>query len=121
MSTVCCRSNRGLASEPTELWQLAFDVVNAFPGPLRTDKSPASITAMVLRLSGELAEHLVGTEQLLDSHLELERLVLHLPAGPNQRGNGPNQWLLGMLATQTNARRSCRWSMPSGPGCAPTR
>lgn len=86
---------------PTELWQLAFDVVNAFPGPLRTDKSPASITAMVLRLSGELAEHLVGTEQLLDSHLELERLVLHLPAGPNQRGNGPNQWLLGMLATQT--------------------
>ena len=86
---------------PTELWQLAFDVVNAFPGPLHTDKSPASITAMVLRLSGELAEHLVATEQLLDSHVELERLVLHLSAGPNQRGNGPNQWLLGMLATQT--------------------
>lgn len=86
---------------PTELWQLAFDVVNAFPGPLHTDKSPASITAMVLRLSGELAEHLVPTEQLLDSHVELERLVLHLPAGPNQRGNGPNQWLLGMLTTQT--------------------
>lgn len=86
---------------PTELWQLAFEVVNAYPGPLRTDKSPASITAMVLRLSGELAEHLVGTEQLLDSHLELERLVYHLPPGRNQRDRGPNQWLLGMLATQT--------------------
>lgn len=86
---------------PTELWQLAFDVVKAYPGPLHTDKSPASITAMVLRLSGELAEHLVATEQLLDSHVELERLVFHLPAGRNQRDRGPNQWLLGMLATQT--------------------
>lgn len=86
---------------PTELWQLAFEVVNAYPGPLHTDKSPASITAMVLRLSGELAEHLVGTEQLLDSHVELERLVYHLPPGRHQRDRGPNQWLLGMLATQT--------------------
>lgn len=86
---------------PTELWQLAFEVVNAYPGPLHTDKSPASITAMVLRLSGELAEHLVATEQLLDSHVELERLVYHLPPGRNQRDRGPNQWLLGMLATQT--------------------
>ncbi len=85
----------------TELWQLAFEVVSGHPGPLRTEKSPAAVTATVLRLAGELAEHLVDTDQLRDTHLELERLVLNLPAGRYQRDRGPSQWLLGMLATQT--------------------
>jgi DNA helicase II / ATP-dependent DNA helicase PcrA len=84
----------------TELWQLAFDVVNAYRGELRTDKTPAAITAMVLRLSGQLAEHLVDTGQLCDTHVELERLVHTLPAGRYQRDRGPSQWLLRMLATQ---------------------
>jgi DNA helicase-2/ATP-dependent DNA helicase PcrA len=85
----------------TELWQLAFDVVCAHPGRLDTDKTPAAVTAMVLRLSGALAEHLVDTDQLRDTHTELERLVHTLPAGPYQRDRGPSQWLLRMLATQT--------------------
>ncbi|MGY4711447.1 ATP-dependent helicase [Mycolicibacterium sp. CBM1] len=85
----------------TELWQLAFDVVSAYRGPLHTDKDPAGVTAMVLRLSGELAEHLVDTDQLRDTHLELENLVHHLPAGRYQRDRGPSQWLLSMLTTQT--------------------
>lgn len=85
----------------TELWQLAFDVVNRYPDELITEKNPADVTRMVLRLSNQLAEHLVSTEQLRDTHLELERLVHTLPAGPNQRDRGPNQWLLRMLATQT--------------------
>ncbi|WP_236695324.1 ATP-dependent helicase, partial [Mycolicibacterium chubuense] len=85
----------------TELWQLAFRVVCEHPGPLDTDKSPATITAMVLRLAGQLAEHLVDTDQLRDTHIELERLVHTLPAGPYQRDRGPSQWLLRMLATQT--------------------
>ncbi|GAY17998.1 ATP-dependent DNA helicase [Mycobacterium sp. shizuoka-1] len=85
----------------TELWQLAFEVVSGYPGPLDTGKDPAGVTAMVLRLSGELAEHLVDTGQLLDTHLELDRLVHHLPAGRYQRDRGPSQWLLNMLATQT--------------------
>ncbi|MGO9100889.1 MAG: ATP-dependent helicase [Mycobacterium sp.] len=84
----------------TELWQLAFDVVNAYSGELRTDKTPAAMTAMVLRLSGQLAEHLVDTSQLRDTHVELERLVHTLPAGRYQRDRGPSQWLLRMLATQ---------------------
>ncbi|VBA36219.1 ATP-dependent DNA helicase UvrD1 [Mycobacterium attenuatum] len=84
----------------TELWQLAFEVVNGYPGELATHKSPASVTAMVLRLWGQLAEHLVDTEQLRDTHLELERLVHTLTAGPYQRDRGPSQWLLRMLATQ---------------------
>ncbi|WP_372939975.1 ATP-dependent helicase [Mycolicibacterium sp.] len=85
----------------TELWQLAFDVVNHYPDELATQKTPTDITRLVLRLSNQLAEHLVSTEQLRDIHLELERLVHTLPPGPNQRDRGPNQWLLKMLATQT--------------------
>ena len=85
----------------TGLWQLAFRVVTEHPGALDTDKTPAAITAMVLRLAGALAEHLVDTEQLTDTHVELERLVHTLPAGPYQRDRGPSQWLLRMLATQT--------------------
>jgi DNA helicase-2/ATP-dependent DNA helicase PcrA len=84
----------------TELWQLAFRVVCDYPGLLDTDKSPATITAMVLRLSSALAEHLVDTADLRDTHLELERLVNTLPAGPYQRDRGPSQWLLRLLAVQ---------------------
>ena len=85
----------------TELWQLAFDVVIGYGGELRTDKTPAAVTSMVLRLWGQLAEHLVDTRQLRDTHVELERLVHTLPAGPYQRDRGPSQSLLRMLATQT--------------------
>ncbi len=85
----------------TELWQLAFDVVNGYGGELRTDKAPAAVTSMVLRLWGQLAEHLVDTRQLRDTHVELERLVHALPAGPYQRDRRPSQWLLRLLATQT--------------------
>ena len=85
----------------TELWQLAYRVVCEHPGTLDTEKTPAAITAMVLRLAGQLAEHLVDTDELRDTHLELERLVHTLPAGPRQREGGPTQSLLKMLATQT--------------------
>ncbi|BBZ18117.1 ATP-dependent helicase [Mycolicibacterium gadium] len=85
----------------TEMWQLAFRVVCEHPQHLDTDKTPAAVTAMVLRLAGQLAEHLVDTEQLHDTHVELERLVHTLPAGPYQRDRGPSQWLLRLLATQT--------------------
>jgi DNA helicase-2/ATP-dependent DNA helicase PcrA len=84
----------------TELWQLAFRVVSDYPGDLDTDKNPAAVTAMVLRLSSALAEHLVDTAAVRDTHVELERLVHTLPAGPYQRNRGPSQWLLRMLAVQ---------------------
>lgn len=85
----------------TELWQLAHRVVCDHPGPLDMDRSPATVTGMVLRLAGQLAEHLVDTRQLADTHHELERLVHTLPAGPSQRDTGPTQALLRMLAVQT--------------------
>ncbi|MCV7219315.1 ATP-dependent helicase [Mycolicibacterium elephantis] len=84
----------------TELWQLAFRVVCEHL-ELETDKTPAAITSMVLRLAGQLAEHLVDTDQLRDTHVELARLVHTLPAGPYQRDRGPSQWLLRLLSTQT--------------------
>jgi DNA helicase-2/ATP-dependent DNA helicase PcrA len=86
----------------TERWQLAYEVVASHPGLLPLDKTPAAVTAMVLRLSDELAEHLVDTAALRDTHRELDRLVHHLPAGPRQRGDGPNRRLLDMLDTQTD-------------------
>jgi DNA helicase-2/ATP-dependent DNA helicase PcrA len=79
---------------------LAFEVVNGYPGALHTDKNPAAVTATVLRLSGQLAEHLVDTGQLSDTHVGLEQLVHTLPPGRYQRDRGPSQWLLRMLATQ---------------------
>ena len=85
----------------TERWQLASEVVNAHPGPLGIDRSPATVTTMVLRLSDELAEHLVDTDGLRGTHRELERLVHTLPPGPRQRDTGPNRRLLDMLDTQT--------------------
>ena len=84
----------------TERWQLAYEVVCGHPGPLPIGKTPAAVTAMVLRLSDDLAEHLVDTGQLRDTHTELERLVYGLPSGPRQRDTGPNRRLLGMLETQ---------------------
>lgn len=85
----------------TGLWQLAFDVVSSYPGELRTDRDPAAVTRAVLGLAGQLAEHLVDTDALRDTHLELERLVHTLPPGPRQRAE-PNQALLKMLDTQTS-------------------
>ena len=87
---------------PTELWQLAFEVVCGYSGELETGRSPAAVTDLVLQLSGQLAEHLVSTAQLRDTHGELDRLVHTLPAGPNQRDRGPNQYLLKLLAAQTD-------------------
>ncbi|HET9875401.1 MAG TPA: UvrD-helicase domain-containing protein, partial [Mycobacterium sp.] len=89
-----------LVSE-TELWQLAFDVVNGYRGELHTDKDPAAVTSMMLRLTAQLAEHLVDTDALRDTHLELERLIRTLPPGRYQRAAGPSQWLLRLLGTQT--------------------
>lgn len=85
----------------TELWQLAFDIVNGYNSELRTDRTPAAVASIVLRLWGQLTEHLVDTQELRATHMELERLVHTLPAGANQRDRGPSQSLLRMLATQT--------------------
>ena len=98
----CCRSSptAGCSAKPScGSWRFASCA--STPSTSNTEKTPAAVTAMVLRLAGQLAEHLVDTDQLRDTHVELERLVHTLPAGPYQRDRGPSQWLLRMLATQT--------------------
>ncbi|GAB4588388.1 ATP-dependent helicase [Nocardia sp. IFM 10818] len=83
----------------TQLWQLAYRVVSTWDGDLDTDRTPVSVTEAVLALSGQLAEHLVEPRQLATAHLELERLITTLPAGPRQRG-GPKKALFDIIDTQ---------------------
>ncbi|MGV0636120.1 UvrD-helicase domain-containing protein [Mycolicibacillus trivialis] len=83
----------------TERWQLAYDVVTGHPGELPTRRTPETVTRLVLRLCDQLAEHLVDTADLRDTHRELEQLIHTLPPGPRQRAE-PNQQLRGLLAAQ---------------------
>ncbi|MGV9671394.1 ATP-dependent helicase [Gordonia sp. NPDC003504] len=73
----------------TELWQMAFSIVSTWTGDLHTTKMPASVTEAVLRLYGEMAEHLVDLDTLAAWGDDLYRMVDELPKGPRQRG-GPN-------------------------------
>src|SRR5438067_4678138 len=50
----------------TSSWQLAHRVVSTWDGELDTDRVPASVTAQVLALAGELGEHLVEEQQLAE-------------------------------------------------------
>ncbi len=84
----------------TQLWQLAHRVVTTWDGDLETQRTPVSVTEAVLALAGQLAEHLVEPEQLVQAHTELEKLVYTLPKGPRQRG-GPSQDLQNIIAVQT--------------------
>ena len=83
----------------TERWQLALDVVNAHPGRCRSTRtwSPSPRWCCGCPTSWR---SIWSTPRNCGTHLELERLV-HLPAGPRQRGGGPNRRLLDMLDTQT--------------------
>ncbi|MGV9857345.1 ATP-dependent helicase [Gordonia sp. NPDC003425] len=77
----------------TELWQLAFGIVATWTGPLHTTKVPASVTEAVLRLHGEMAEHLVELDDLMAWGDDLRSMVDVLPKGPRQHAN-PNKELL---------------------------
>ncbi|WP_055475538.1 ATP-dependent helicase [Gordonia sp. HS-NH1] len=77
----------------TELWQLAFSLVSAWPGELNTKKVPASVTEAVLKLYGEMSEHLVDIADLAQAGSTLYDLVDTLPKGPKQRDK-PTQALL---------------------------
>jgi DNA helicase II / ATP-dependent DNA helicase PcrA len=51
---------------PAVVWQLAARVVNGYDGPMdAVDWAPVTVTAAVLDLSAELAEHLRGTGDVL--------------------------------------------------------
>ncbi|MEO9329916.1 ATP-dependent helicase [Gordonia aurantiaca] len=77
----------------TELWQLAFGLVSSWPGELNTAKVPASVTESVLKLYGEMSEHLVDIDDLEKAGSRLYELIDTLPKGPRQRDK-PSQALL---------------------------
>ena len=83
----------------TASWQVAHRVVSTWAQDLDTEMAPATITARLRQLAGQLAEHLVDSTELLSSRTELEHLVRTLPAGPKQRG-GPSKELTRVLAAQ---------------------
>ncbi|WP_127783670.1 ATP-dependent DNA helicase [Rhodococcus sp. X156] len=83
----------------TASWQLAHRVVSTWGHDLETTAVPGTITARLRELAGQLAEHLVEPEALLDSRTELDRLIHTLPPGPKQRG-GPTKPLLRVLEAQ---------------------
>lgn len=52
---------------PAVAWQMAARVVGQYDGPMdRVDLAPASVTAAVLELAGEMAEHLRGPGDVRD-------------------------------------------------------
>lgn len=69
----------------TELWQLAFSVVAGWPDDLNTPKTPGGVTESVLKLYGELSEHLVELEQLAGAGDDLYELIDTLPPTGRQR------------------------------------
>lgn len=67
---------------PAVAWQLAARVVAAYDGPMdAVDWTPVTVTAAVLDLAGELAEHLRGPDDVLAAGEWLRRRQQEVPAG----------------------------------------
>jgi DNA helicase II / ATP-dependent DNA helicase PcrA len=65
---------------PAVAWQLAARVVAAYDGPMDAiGWAPATVTAAVLDLSGELAEHLRGPGDVIEAGEWLARCCAELP------------------------------------------
>ena len=69
----------------TSSWQLAHRVVSTWDEDLDTDRIPASVTAQVLALAGELGEHLVEEKKLAEYTRWLCDLVETAPRTKGQR------------------------------------
>ncbi len=67
---------------PAVAWQLAARIVAAYDGPMdAVDWAPVTVTAAVVELSGELAEHLRGPDDVLEAGDWLRRRLAEVPAG----------------------------------------
>jgi DNA helicase-2/ATP-dependent DNA helicase PcrA len=71
---------------PAVAWQLAARIVAAYDGPMdAVDWAPVTVTAAVVELSGELAEHLRGPDDVLEAGNWLRRLLADVPAGKRRQ------------------------------------
>src|SRR5699024_52553 len=75
----------------TASWRLAHSVVSTWQEDLDTDRVPASVTAQVRSLAGELNEHLVPTDRLRQHAAELTELIENAPRAKGQRDALPVQ------------------------------
>ncbi|SFB51282.1 DNA helicase-2 / ATP-dependent DNA helicase PcrA [Amycolatopsis marina] len=73
----------------TASWQLAHRVVSTWDNDLETDKVPATVTAQLLALAGELGEHLVEPEALRTYTERFCALVENAPRAKGQRADPP--------------------------------
>jgi len=73
----------------TASWQLAHRVVSTWDNDLETDRVPASVTAQVLSLAGELGEHLVGVKELGEYTSWLCEVIENAPRAKGQRAGLP--------------------------------
>ena len=83
----------------TASWQLAHRVVATWTEDLDTDKVPATVTGYLLSLAGEIAEHLVSTDDLRVHAEKLCEAVENAPRAKGQRANLP-QDLVKVVAAQ---------------------
>ncbi|MFC7343147.1 ATP-dependent helicase [Saccharopolyspora griseoalba] len=83
----------------TASWQLAHRVVSNWTEDLDTDKVPTTITAYVLALAGELAEHLVDPSDLRAHAEKLCSIIENAPRAKGQRANLP-QDMVKVVAAQ---------------------
>jgi DNA helicase II / ATP-dependent DNA helicase PcrA len=66
---------------PAVAWQLAARIVAAYDGPMdAVDWAPVTVTAAVVELAGELAEHLRGPDDVLEAGDWLRRRLAEVPA-----------------------------------------
>ncbi|MFD2421968.1 ATP-dependent helicase [Amycolatopsis pigmentata] len=73
----------------TSAWQLAHRVVSTWDGDLDTDRVPASVTAQLLALAGELGEHLVEESRLVEYTRSLCEVIENAPRAKGQRSALP--------------------------------
>ncbi|WP_020667986.1 ATP-dependent helicase [Amycolatopsis nigrescens] len=83
----------------TSSWQLAHRVVSTWDKDLETDRVPASVTAQVLQLAGELGEHMVDLADLDDYTRQFCELIENAPRAKGQRASLP-QKLVDIVAAQ---------------------
>ncbi len=86
----------------TELWQLAFDVVNRYGGRAAHRQDPRPRSPRWCCDCGVSSPNTSSTPTSSATPMwSWNGWSTRLPPGPSQRDRGPNQWLLRMLATQT--------------------
>ncbi|WP_106181715.1 ATP-dependent helicase [Prauserella shujinwangii] len=83
----------------TASWQLAYRVVSSWDSDLETDRVPASVTAHLLGLAGELGEHLVDPDRLREYTERFCRIAENAPRAKGQRA-APPVALTEMVAAQ---------------------